>query len=238
VVPSIDPADARRQAEAILSERRFQVERTPRPFAGVLDWFGARLRTLGRPFGWLARQFNKVLPGGGNLVWIMLTIGGIVIVALAARRVGLLRRRRTTEAASSSIERLTADELERMATEAEMVGDLSLSVRLRFRAGLRRLADGRAINSPEQRPNGDIGRQLALASYSSLAHRVDAITYAHAVASPDDVRTARAEWPNVVRAGIDQRAASRRSSPIGPERPSGRGPLARIKRRRFDRNHR
>jgi hypothetical protein len=238
VAPSIDPADARRQAEAILSERRFQVERTPRPFAGVLDWFGARLRTLGRPFGWLSKQLNSVLPGGGNVVWIVATLAGIVAVAVGARRVGLLRRRRKTAAASASVERLTADELDRMATDAETAGDLSLSVRLRFRAGLRRLADGRAINSPEQRPNGEIGRQLALASYSSLAHRVDAITYANAAASQDDVRMARDEWPNVVRVGTLQRDALRRNAPTGPVRPSGRGPLARIKRRRFDRKHR
>ncbi len=233
-MPISDPAEARRQAAAILSERRFHDEKTPRPFAGILDWFGARLRTLGRPFGWLGRQLNSLLPGGGNAVWIVLTLAGVLAVAVAARRAGVLRRRRSSVATSASVERLSAGELERRADEAERDGDLSLSVRLRFRAGLRRLSDGRAINAPEQRPNGEIGRKLALTNYSSLAQRVDAITYANAAAGFDDIHASRTQWPNIIRAGIDQQQASRRPTPSEPI-PGGRGPIARIKRRRLRR---
>jgi hypothetical protein len=232
-----DPAEARRQAAAILSERRFQEERTPRPFAGVLDWFGARLRTLGRPFGWLGRQLNSVLPGGGNVVWIILTLAGVVAVAIAARRVGVLRRRRKLAVSNAAVERRSADELDRLADEAEGAGDLNLSVRLRFRAGLRRLADARAINAPEQRPNGEIGRRLGIDSYAALARRVDAITYANAVAGVDDVQASRTQWPTIVRAGIAQHRAARQPESVDAG-PTGRGPLARIKRRRHRRRAR
>jgi hypothetical protein len=235
VASSIDPDEARRQAATILAERRFQPDRSPRPFASILDWFGARLRALGRPFGWLARQLNKVLPGGGSVVWIVLTLAAIVVVALAARRIGLLRRRRSAASASVSVDRLSADDLERLATDAEQNGDLNLSVRLRFRAGLRRLADGRAIHAPEQRANGEIGRQLNLAGYTSLAQRFDAIAYADAAATTDDVNRSRVEWPTIVRDGIDRREALR-TSPSA--RPTGRGLRARWRRRRFDRRTR
>lgn len=237
----MDPDEARRQAAAILSERRFQPERSPRPFAGVLSWFGARLRSIGRPFGWLARRLSSVLPGGGSALWILLTLAGIGALALTMRRLGVLRRRRRVTTSASASPRLTADELERMAADAEERGDLDASVRLRFRAGLRRLADGRVINGPEQRPNGQIGRQLGLGRYASLADRMDAVTYANSSATPDDVLRARTEWPTLVREGVAQRIARSRSllfDPTAAGRPTGRGPIARIKRRRFDRTHR
>ena len=237
----VDANTARRQAAAILSERRFQVEPTPRPFAGVLSWFGARLRAFGRPFGWVARRLSSVLPGGGSVVWILLTLLGIGALAVAMRRLGVLRRRRLVATSTPSTKRLTADELEGMAGEAEGRGDLDTSVRLRFRAGLRRLADGRVINGPEQRTNGEIGRQLGLGRYTSLADRMDAVTYASSAATPDDVLRARTEWPTVVREGISQRIARSRSFPsnfAAGARPTGRGPVAQIKRRRFDRTHR
>ena len=238
---TVNPTEARRQAAAILSQRRFQVERTPRPLAGVLSWFGARLRSFGRPFGWFARRLSSVLPGGGSAVWILFTLLGSGALAFTMRRLGVLRRRRTAANDAVLSPRLTAAELERMATQAQGRGDFDASVRLLFRAGLRRLAEGRVITSPEQRPNGEIGQHLGLERYTSLAERMDAVTYANSSATSADVLRARTEWPGVVREGLAQRAARLRSvasDSTTPERPSGRGPVARIKRRRFDRMHR
>ncbi len=194
--------DARRAATEILRERRFQTEKSPQPLRGVLTWLGDRVRPLGRPFGWILRQLNKILPGGGSVVWV-----AVVLVLLLIATALVLRFARTRSAEAKKVETArgenrTAAELERQADEAEQSGRYGDAVRLRFRAGLRRLAEHHALRIPEQRPNGDLVRQLDDASFSALAARFDEIAYASSPGSTSDVLTAKDRWPKVIAAGV------------------------------------
>ena len=196
--------EARRAAAEILRERRFQPDRQPRPLQGVITWFGDRLRWFGRPFGWIWRQLNTVIPGGGNVVWIALTVLGLAVVCVLIFRYASWRGRRAASAADGSTRLPTADELDRLAAEAEARGDYSSSVRLRFRAGLRRLAEVRAVRTPEQRPNADLVSHLADPSFATLAGRFDEVAYAGFTASSTDADSARRAWPGVVASGVER----------------------------------
>lgn len=194
--------DARRAAAEILRERRFRTEKAPQPLRGVLTWLGDRVRPLGRPFGWMLRQLNKILPGGGSVVWIAVVL---VVLFIAAALVLRFVRARTVQAKVAETahgENRTATELERQADEAESSGRYGDAVRLRFRAGLRRLAEEHAVRIPEQRPNGELVRQLDDASFSALAARFDEIAYASSTGGITDVRSARDRWPTVIAAGV------------------------------------
>lgn len=219
--PSAD--EARRAAAEILRERRFQPDRQPRPLKGVVTWFGNRLRWFGRPLSWIWRQLNKVIPGGGNVVWIVLTVIGLAIVCVLIVRYGAWRGRRAALSVDAASRVQSADELERLATEAEARGDYNSSVRFRFRAGLRKLADARAVRAPEQRPNADLALHLADPNFGSLANRFDEVAYAGLTASASDADTARRAWPSVVSAGIERARQLRL--------PSNAVPVAEPKRR-------
>ena len=208
------PDEARRAAQAILRERRFQAEKSPQPLRGLLNWLGDRVRPIGRPFGWIVRQLNEILPGGGNAVWIVL-----VLVVLTAATTALLRFARSRNVKAKEAERRNSDdrtaaELERQADDAERSGRFGDAVRLRFRAGLCQLAEGHAVRIPEQRPNGELVRQLDDAAFTGLTTRFDEIAYASSQASIADVLVAKDQWPGVVSVGIDM--ARQRQRTVAP----------------------
>ena len=198
----LSPDEARRAAATILRGRRFQVERSPQPLRGALTWIGDRVRPLGRPFSWIVRQLNGVLPGGGSVVWIALVFVALAAATVIAIRFARARGRRAVAAERTTEPHRTAAELERLADEAERGGRLGEAVRFRFRAGLRRLGDGHALRIPEQRPNGDLVRQLEDPAFASLAARFDEIAYADRAGSASDVASAKQHWPTVITAGI------------------------------------
>ena len=194
--------EARRAAVEILRERRFQTEKSPQPLRGVLTWLGDRVRPLGRPFGWILRQLNNILPGGGSVVWVAVVLVLLLIAATLVLRFARVRTVRAKMAETARGENRTAAELERHADEAEQSGRYGDAVRLRFRAGLRRLAEQHALRIPEQRPNGDLVRQLGDASFSALAARFDEIAYASSASGITDVLAARDRWPRIIAAGV------------------------------------
>lgn len=194
--------DARRAAAEILRERRFQAEKSPQPLRGVLTWLGDRVRPLGRPFGWILRQLNKILPGGGSVVWVAVVLVVVLIASALVLRFARARTGRAKAAETARGEHRTAADLERQADEAEQSGRYGDGVRLRFRAGLRRLAEQHAVRIPEQRPNGELLRQLDDSSFSALAQRFDEIAYASSPGGISDVLTARDQWPKVITAGV------------------------------------
>lgn len=194
--------EARRTAAEILRERRFRTEKAPQPLRGVLTWLGDRVRPLGRPFGWFVRQLNKILPGGGSVVWIIVVLVMLLIAAALVLRFARARTTRAKLAETAHGGSRTAAELDREADEAEQSGRFSEAVRLRFRGGLRRLAEERVVRVPEQRPNGELVRQLDDASFSTLSTRFDEIAYASSPGGIADALEARNQWPNVIAAGI------------------------------------
>ena len=205
--------DARRAAAEILRERRFQTDKSPQPLRGVLTWLGDRVRPLGRPFGWILRQIDKILPGGGSVVWIAIVLVMLLIAATLVLRFARARTSRAKAVETARGENRTAAELEHQADEAERSGRYGDAVRLRFRAGLRRLADQHALRIPEQRPNGELIRQLDDASFSALAARFDEIAYASSSGAITDILTARDQWPRVITAGVTK-ARQRRAVPV------------------------
>ena len=194
--PATAPADAREQAAEILSERRFRESGPPRPFRRFLGWLGDRLEPLARPFRWLAGW----LPGGESVLWALL--GAIVIAGAAGFAVWLGRRRGGTVVERPGRERgeapLDPRRLERLAEEAEERGDLGLALRLRFRAGLLRLARLRAVPQPETLTSRQLARLLRSDRFDGLARDLDEVVYGGRPATPADLEAARTGWPRVL----------------------------------------
>jgi hypothetical protein len=193
--PAVDPDAARRDAEHILSDRRFRSASTPRPLRGPLRWIGDRLSSAFRPIG---RALASIPP---PLLWF----GGLIIVGLLVAWVVMrVRRRRGAVAGSAKSGRTVvdrgedADELERAADAAERDGDLERAVRLRFRAGLLRLGDRGAIRYRPSVTTGEVRTTLGSARFDDLAGTFEAVAYGGRPADPPDVEAARREWPRVL----------------------------------------
>jgi hypothetical protein len=190
------PGEAREEAADILAERRFHETGPPRPFHRLLVWLGDRLEPLARPFRWLAGW----IPGGESLLWALL--GALVIGAAAAFAVWLGRRRGGTVAERLARARgesgLDPRELERLAERAEERGELELALRLRFRAGLVRLARQRAVRHPETMTNRQLVRLLHSEQFAGLARTLDEVVYGGRAASPADLEAAKSGWPRVL----------------------------------------
>jgi hypothetical protein len=194
-----DPAAvAREQARAILSQPRYRGSSVPRPLHGALVWVGEKLAPVARPFHWLGRH----LPGGDATVWAILAGLVIFIAVLIAGHAAGRRGGRRLEQLES--ERLPSDagpaQLERAADVAERSGDHELALRLRFRAGLLRLARARIIPLPDSVTSGQVRRLLRLSEFDALARTHDEVVYGGREASADDVAVARESWPQVVAA--------------------------------------
>jgi hypothetical protein len=188
--------DAQQEAARILDERRFNGSRVPRPLHGVLEWLGEKLRVLARPFNWLADR----VPGGPTTLWIALAALVVALAALVATRLGARRGGRLLDAAAG---RRTArapdpERLEREAAEAERRGDLDLALRLRFRAGLIRLARADVIPAHEPLTSGQLRRLVRSPSFDRLAFDLDEIVYGDRPASAEHVGRSRESWPRVL----------------------------------------
>jgi hypothetical protein len=89
-------------------------------------------------------------------------------------------------------------ELERLADEAERRGELERALRLRFRAGLLRLARIEAVPQPETLTSRQLVRLLGSEHFGLLARDLDEVVYGGRAASRTDVENARAGWPQVL----------------------------------------
>jgi hypothetical protein len=90
------------------------------------------------------------------------------------------------------------DELERLAAEAEYRGDLEIALRLRFRAGLLRLAQARVLPARPSLRTFEARRVLRDPRFDRLARDFDEVVYGRRPARPDDLVAAREEWPHVL----------------------------------------
>ncbi len=188
--PSAD--EAREQAREILSRPRYQDAEVPQPFKQPLRWAGDRLEDAGR---WLSGGFDDVdglLPGGAVVVWVVL---GVLVVALAAWVARLLIRRRVAVPRAPRVEPAAAQDpraLEREADAAERAGEWERAVRLRFRAGVLRLA-------AQSKTTGEIAAEAGSPAFDAFGPEFDAIAYGGREAGQDDARDAREAWDEVLR---------------------------------------
>jgi hypothetical protein len=97
-------------------------------------------------------------------------------------------------------EGLDPDELERRAADAEGRGELDTALRLRFRAGLLRLADAGVLRLRPGLTNAAVSRTLRSRRFDELALDFDEVAYGGRPATPDDVAAARSGWPAVLEA--------------------------------------
>jgi len=188
-----DPAEAREEAQRILSEGRFNETELPRPLRGVLDWLGDRLQPIGD-------VVDRVLPGGNNVVWlllaaIVLALALVFATTLAGRR-GPGAERRSGRARVESAQ--DAGALEREADAAELAGDLELALRLRFGAGVLRLAERRQLDDPSSITTGALVRRFRSDAFAAGARSFDEVVYGRRPPTPDDARRVREAWEAVL----------------------------------------
>lgn len=196
--PASSSAGSQEEARRILSGRRYRGSPVPQPFHRPLAWLG---RELSRASRWA--DISIPWTGGTfNALWLIL---GLAIVGLAAFVVWRLGRRRgglrIERGGDGSGGRAPVDDpngLDRLADDAERAGDLSGALRLRFRAGLLRLARARAIPSRSSVTTGEVRRALRSPDFDELARNFDEVVYGRRNAQPADLDRARAGWPRVL----------------------------------------
>ncbi len=189
-----DPAEAREEAQRILSDGRFNETELPRPLRGVLGWLGDRLQPIGD-------LVDRVLPGGDNVVWLLLAAIVLVLAlvfatTLAGRRGPGAERRNGGRARVASAQ--DAGALEREADAAELAGNLELALRLRFGAGVLRLAERRQLDDPSSITTGALVRLFRSDAFAAGARSFDEVVYGRRPPTPDDARRVREAWEAVL----------------------------------------
>lgn len=194
-----DPGRARREARRLLAARAFRPEVLPRPFAGALRRVGVWLTPLWQrvvaALNWAAGR----IPGGRATLWAILAgvvVGGaILVVGMVSRRplAGPGGRPRTQSEPTGP----GPARLERLADEAEASGDAERAVRLRFHAGLLRLAAAGRITLHPSITAGEVRRRLGSGAFGSLSRAFEEIVYGGRRATADDAAAARAWWDEV-----------------------------------------
>lgn len=192
----VDAGTARRQAEAVLEQRRFHPSRVPKPFRGVLRWLGARLEPVAGPLVRLYRRALENTPLAVVLVVAIVLALTFLVRSLVRRR--LLAATARGEAGRGRTSRERPEDLERAADEAERRGDAALAFRLRFRAGILRLALKGAVPDRTSITTGELRRQLRSEPFDELAGAFDEIAYGGRPGEDADLHLARERWPAVL----------------------------------------
>jgi hypothetical protein len=128
------------------------------------------------------------------------------VLALALL-VGLLltRGRAPSAVARSARSRAAASPdpagLERDADAAERDGDLERALRLRFRAGVLRLAQRRLVDDPDGVTSGALVRLLRSPDFDRAARAFDEVVYGRREATAEDARLSREGWQAVLAGG-------------------------------------
>ncbi len=198
IIGAVDPDAARRAAEDILADDRFHPRRGPRPFAGVFRRVG---ELLVDPILRFFRAIGDVFPDVGTVPWLLLALAVVATAAVLVVRLSAARGARLFDRGprmAGDEEGLDPDDLERRAGEAEHRGELEVALRLRFRAGLLRLADAGAVRLRPGLTNAAVSRALRSARFDGLAGDFDEVAYGGRAATPDDIAAARSGWPAVV----------------------------------------
>jgi hypothetical protein len=191
----VTPAEARAEAHRILAERRFHGTSIPRPLHGLLHWIGRHLHFLERFWTWLGN-----LVGGRDVLWTIVAAAVVAFATWALVRLAQLRGRadRLAAAQAAAEHGMDPDELERLAVEAEHRGDLEIALRLRFRAGLLRLARARVLPARPSLRTLEARRVLRNPRFDRLARDFDEVVYGRRPVRAEDLAAARDEWPHVL----------------------------------------
>jgi hypothetical protein len=191
---------ARSQARAILAERRFHSTPIPRPLHGVLHAVGKALEAPLHAVDEVVSKLGVHTPGGSTVVWAILAAFVLAISgALAARG----SRRALSDPAAlaargGAAQPIHARDLEREAETAERAGRHADAVRLRFRAGLMRLAESERVQGAPSMLNAEISRALRSQRFDALARRFEEIAYGGRAAIEQDAETSRREWSRLL----------------------------------------
>jgi hypothetical protein len=193
---------ARSQARTILAERRFRQGPIPRPLHGLLHAVGSALES---PLGALEELVSKLsasTPGGSITVWAVLAALVLAIsCVLAVRGSRRALRDPAADAGPGGGPPLRASDLERDAGEAEIQGRYAEAVRLRFRAGLMRLAERELVEAAPSMLNTEVSRALHSQRFDALARAFDEITYGGRAALAQDSEDSRREWSRLLGSG-------------------------------------
>jgi hypothetical protein len=193
---------ARSQARAILAERRFHVAPIPRPLHGVLHAIGEALESPLHGVDELVSKLAASTPGGATVVWAALAALVLAVSGLLAVRGS--RRALRGPAAGMGVgaePSMRAVDLERDAASAELQGRHADAVRLRFRAGLMRLAESERVETAPSMLNAEVSRALRSERFDALARRFDEIAYGGRAAMQEDAQVARSEWSRLLGSG-------------------------------------
>ncbi len=194
--PPVDREASRQVAEQVLEADKYQEDQVPRPFQGALAWLADRLRPVGRALG---RVIDPILglPGGPVILLVLIVAaGGTATAWLISRR----SRAVVTQGGAGSLvdPALDPDEVAQRADDAEAAGDLTVAIRLRYQAGLLRLARaGELVLRPDTTAEG-AARQVGRPAMDELTRDFEEIVYGDRVATEADVRLARRAWPEVL----------------------------------------
>ncbi len=221
-------SSVRRQAEDILSKAPYRTApaHSPRPLAGLLHAIGRGLDwAFGCPARWLYHHaFVPVGHGFTGAVggWWPLVLG-VVSVGLGVMAGVLLVRRRGRIASRGPVSPVRGpgvedpDDLERRASAAETEGDLEGAVRLRFAAGVLRLAQRGVVLNADAQTDRQISERLRSPAFDALAHRHEVIVYGGVRATRSDAAHARNNWPTVlIDVGQGERRARRAADHVEP----------------------
>lgn len=190
-------ATPREQAREILAQPRFRDGTLPRPLHGTFEAIGRRLKPVADVFDGLVGALDDLLPGGRSLVWLALAVLVLAAATYGARR--SLRRRltvldRVRAASLAAVVGRSPEELERDAEAAEAAGALDAALRLRFAAGLGRLAARGDVEVRPSTSNAELARRLGRPEFDRLARRFDTTVYGRRPAREADLAEARADW--------------------------------------------
>ncbi|MEZ5062555.1 MAG: hypothetical protein R2700_13755 [Solirubrobacterales bacterium] len=184
---------ARRAAREILGEPRFggdgggsfvddALDAILKPIEKAIDW----LRGLG-----LGDSIDLGIP---IPFWLIVLGAAAALLVLGARA---RRRRAARDDVSARGLGIAAGtdpaELERLADRAEADGDAALAVRLRFRAGVLRLAATGALRLRPSTTAREVATDLASPEMDWIVDRFERISYGRA-GHADDARGSRERW--------------------------------------------
>ena len=192
----------------------------PRPLHGLLHAIGKLWQPVGRRMDDAFGAVAGVLPGGRAALWMILAaLVLFAVAALTARSTRRVLRATADGAGPQGAAQRGAAALEREAVEAERAGRLQEAVRLRFQAGLMRLAEHDLIDGAASTPNAQLRRELHSPRFDALARRFDEIVYGGDEAREQDVQDAGGSGRGSSGASGERAAALPGAA---RERPAGR----------------